>query len=111
MLAEARQVKLRTDVPERPVYVNGNDPALRRLFLVLVDNAIKYTPPGGSVAVSLASDRAGATVAIEDTGIGIEQSALPHIFERFYRGDESRSRAEGGSGLGLSIAKWIAESH
>jgi len=111
MLAEARQVKLRTNVPDQPVYVNGNDPALRRLFLVLVDNAIKYTPPGGSVAVSLASDRAGATVAIEDTGIGIEQSALPHIFERFYRGDESRSRAEGGSGLGLSIAKWIAESH
>ena len=111
LLAEARRVDLIADVPERPVFVHGNDPALRRLFLLLVDNAIKYTPAGGSVAVSVASDENGATVAVRDTGVGIAQSVLPHIFERFYRGDESRSRAEGGSGLGLSIAKWIAESH
>lgn len=111
VLAEARQVELTADVPERPVYVQGNDPALRRLFLVLLDNAIKYTPAGGSVAVSIAADPGGATVEVQDTGIGIDESALPHIFERFYRVDMSRSRAEGGSGLGLSIAKWIAESH
>jgi signal transduction histidine kinase len=111
VLAEARHVELMADMPEGPVYVRGNDPALRRLFLVLLDNAIKYTPAGGSVAVSLAADPKGATVAVRDTGVGIEESALPHIFERFYRADPSRNRSEGGSGLGLSIAKWIVESH
>jgi heavy metal sensor kinase len=111
LLAEARQVELKADVPDAPVYVRGNDPALRRLFLVLLDNAIKYTPPGGSVAVSLAACPGGATVSVQDTGVGIAESALPHIFERFYRADPSRNRADGGSGLGLSIAKWIADSH
>jgi heavy metal sensor kinase len=111
VLAEARHVALTADMPEGPVYVRGNDAALRRLFLVLLDNAIKYTPSGGSVAVSLAADPGGATVEVQDTGVGIEESALPHIFERFYRADPSRNRSEGGSGLGLSIAKWIVESH
>ena len=111
VLAEARRVELTAEVPEAPVYVRGNDPALRRLLLVLLDNAIKYTPAGGSVAVSLAASRSGATVSVQDTGVGIEESALPHIFERFYRADPSRNRSEGGSGLGLSIAKWIADSH
>ena len=112
VLAESRRVQLSAEVPERPVYVLGNHPALRRMFLVLLDNAVKYTPAGGSVTVSLGCDNAGATVAVQDTGIGIEESVLPHIFERFYRVDESRSRdVAGGSGLGLSIAKWIAETH
>ena len=111
VLAEARQVQLSTEVPEGPVYVLGNHPSLRRLILVLLDNAVKYTPPGGSVTVSLGCDDGGATVAVQDTGIGIEESVLPHIFERFYRIDESRHRDVGGSGLGLSIAKWIVETH
>ena len=111
ILAEARQVQLSADVPEAPVFVQGNDPALRRLFLVLLDNAVKYTPAGGSVTVSAGCDDDRAFVAVRDTGVGIEESALPHIFERFYRVDASRNRDQGGSGLGLSIAKWIAESH
>ena len=112
ILAESRRVQLSAEVPEGPVYVLGNHPALRRMFLVLLDNAVKYTPAGGSVTVSLGCDNAGATVAVQDTGIGIEESVLPHIFERFYRVDESRNRdVGGGSGLGLSIAKWIAETH
>ncbi len=111
VLAEARQLKISTEAPEDPVYVEANDPALRRLLLLLLDNAVKYTPAGGRITVSVGSDPAGATVAVRDTGIGIADSALPHVFERFYRADESRNRDAGGTGLGLAIAKWIAERH
>jgi two-component system heavy metal sensor histidine kinase CusS len=111
VLAEARQLQISTDLPEEPVFVQANDPALRRLLLLLVDNAVKYTPAGGRITVSVGQDPAGATLAVRDTGIGIPDSALPHVFERFYRADESRNRDAGGAGLGLSIAKWIAERH
>lgn len=111
ILAQARQLEISTEVPDEPIYVEANDPALRRLLLLLVDNAVKYTPAGGHITVSLGRDLHGATVAVHDTGIGIPGSALPHVFERFYRADESRNRDAGGAGLGLSIAKWIAERH
>jgi two-component system, OmpR family, heavy metal sensor histidine kinase CusS len=111
VLAEARQLQISADLPEDPVFVQANDPALRRLLLLLVDNAVKYTPAGGRITVSVGHDPAGATLAVHDTGIGIPDSALPHVFERFYRADESRNRDAGGAGLGLSIAKWIAERH
>jgi heavy metal sensor kinase len=111
ILAQARQLEISTEVPDEPIYVEANDPALRRLLLLLVDNAVKYTPAGGHITVSLDRDPHGATVAVRDTGIGIPDSALPHVFERFYRVDESRNRDAGGTGLGLSIAKWIAERH
>jgi len=111
VLADERQLQISTEAPEGPVYVEANDPALRRLLLLLLDNAVKYTPAGGRITVSVGTDAAGATVAVRDTGIGIADSALPHVFERFYRADESRNRDAGGTGLGLAIAKWIAERH
>jgi len=111
VLAEARQLQISAVTPDGPVYVEANDPALRRMLLLLVDNAVKYTPAGGRITVSVDRDPAGASVAVRDTGIGIPATALPHVFERFYRVDESRSREAGGTGLGLSIAKWIAERH
>ena len=112
VLAEARQLQISTDLPDEPVFVRANDPALRRLLLLLVDNAVKYTPAGGSITVTVGHDlEGGATLAVRDTGIGIPDSALPHVFERFYRADDSRNRDAGGAGLGLSIAKWIAERH
>ena len=111
VLAEARQLQISTDLPDEPVFVQANDPALRRLLLLLVDNAVKYTPAGGRITVSIGQDTGGATLAVRDTGIGIPDSALPHVFERFYRADDSRNRDAGGAGLGLSIAKWIAERH
>jgi len=111
VLAEERHLQISTEAPEDPVYVEANDPALRRLLLLLLDNAVKYTPAGGRITISVGSDPAGTTVAVRDTGIGIADSALPHVFERFYRADESRNRDAGGTGLGLAIAKWIAERH
>jgi two-component system, OmpR family, heavy metal sensor histidine kinase CusS len=111
VLADARQLQISTEAPDDPVYVEANDLELRRLLLLLLDNAVKYTPAGGRITVSVASDTAGATVAVRDTGVGIAGSALPHVFERFYRADESRNREAGGTGLGLSIAKFIADRH
>jgi heavy metal sensor kinase len=95
---------------QRPVQVLGDFQALRRLLWILLDNALKYTQSPGriDVAVSTTGDR--ATVLVCDTGAGIAETDLPHIFDRFYRADPSRSEVEG-SGLGLAIAKWIAEMH
>jgi two-component system heavy metal sensor histidine kinase CusS len=111
LLAQARQLEISTEAPEQPVYVVANDPALRQLLLLLVDNAVKFTPAGGRITVSVGAELSGATVTVRDTGIGIPDTALPHVFERFYRVDESRNREAGGAGLGLSIAQWIAERH
>ncbi len=111
ILAQARQVEISAEAPEQPVFVDANDPALRRLLLLLVDNAVKYTLAGGRITVEVGMELSGATVTVRDTGIGIPDSALPHVFERFYRVEESRNREAGGAGLGLSIAQWIAERH
>jgi len=84
--------------------------SLQRLLWILLDNAVKYSPSPGVIKVALAVDRDTVTVTVEDSGIGISETDLPHIFERFYRADPSRSQVEG-SGLGLSIAAWIASVH
>ncbi len=89
----------------------GDEDMLRRLILNLLDNAVKYTPTGGSIVVRLESGKRQAKIIVSDTGIGIPVDAASHVFERFYRVSKARSRAEGGSGLGLSIARWVAESH
>jgi two-component system, OmpR family, heavy metal sensor histidine kinase CusS len=90
--------------------VSGDEASLGRLFWILLDNAIKYTPPGGKIGASL--DKVGnrSRVTVTDNGIGIPDAALPHVFDRFYRADASRSYEEG-TGLGLAIAKWIADTH
>ena len=84
---------------------------LRQLFLNILENAVRYAPHSGSISVSASTNGNTAVVSISDTGIGISAEHLPHIFERFYRVDKARSRAEGGAGLGLAIAKQIAEAH
>ena len=94
-----------------PLRVRGDDDRLKQLLLILMDNAIKYTPASGRIVLSLRQDGATAEVTIRDTGIGIPEDALPHVFERFYRADPARSRDPGGSGLGLPIARWIATQH
>jgi signal transduction histidine kinase len=91
--------------------VLGDADRLKQLLLNLVDNAVKYTPPGGHVTLSLSKVNGWASIHIADTGVGIPPEDLPYIFDRFYRVDKARNRGQGGSGLGLSIAKWIAKVH
>lgn len=91
--------------------VQGDRVRLRQLFLNIMDNAVRYTPSGGSMSVSVVRKDGMAVVAVGDTGIGIPAEHLPHVFERFYRVDKARSRAEGGAGLGLAIARHVAEEH
>jgi signal transduction histidine kinase len=110
ILAEARSIHLRLG-PAEPVSTQGDHAHLRRLLLNLVDNGIKYTPPGGQVTISLQSDGRWASIQVEDTGIGIPAEDQARIFQRFYRSAEARLRGEGGTGLGLCIARSIAEAH
>jgi len=84
---------------------------LRRLLLILIDNAVKYTPAAGSVSLAIARNGTHAEIQVRGTGIGICETDLPHIFDRFYRADKARSRELGGAGLGLSIGRWIANAH
>jgi len=110
-LAEAKQITLLEDLVSKPLVVNGDPDALHRMFLILIDNAVKYTPSQGRIKVSLTSSDGFAIAEVLDSGIGIAASDLPQIFDRFYRADKVRPRESGGTGLGLSIARWVAEAH
>jgi two-component system OmpR family sensor kinase len=94
-----------------PEVVLADPGQIRQLLLILLDNALKYTPSGGKVSISVTRQGTRSAISISDTGIGIEPEILPHIFERFYRGDQARERDQHGSGLGLAIAKWIVDAH
>lgn len=95
----------------QPAVVQGDGDRLKQLLLILVDNAIRYTPTGGTITLSIESELGWVSVGVEDTGIGIEPQDLTHIFERFWRAAKARSRDSGGTGLGLAIAKWIVDQH
>jgi signal transduction histidine kinase len=94
-----------------PVTVTGDEGRLRQLLLILLDNAMKYTDTGGSIAIELRRVDNRAHLVVRDTGIGIPRADLPHIFDRFYRVDRAREHESGGTGLGLSIARWIVHAH
>ena len=94
-----------------PAPVAGDAAALRRALLNLVENAVKYTPPGGKVEIGLARGDGVAEITIADTGIGIEPADLKRIFEPFLRLDAARARDTGGAGLGLAIARSIVIAH
>jgi heavy metal sensor kinase len=93
------------------VQVHGDVLLLQRLFVILLDNAVKYTPAGGQIVVAIETTIDAAIVVVRDTGVGISEEDAPRIFDRFYRSDRTRSRESGGSGLGLAIARWIADLH
>lgn len=110
ILASGKGIAITTHIGEQ-VYIQGDEMRLRQLLLNLIDNAIKYTPYGGKVALSLGKDREYAYITVKDTGVGIAKEDHGRIFERFYRVDKSRSREIDGTGLGLAICKWITDAH
>jgi two-component system OmpR family sensor kinase len=113
MLGESGGITVTADMPQVPVRLAVDRHRVREMLLNLVTNAIKYTPNGGTVALSLAEESDSIVFAVRDSGIGIAPGDLPHIFERFWRADPARSRTgqRPGTGLGLAITKWIAEAH
>jgi heavy metal sensor kinase len=120
-LAEAKNIQVATDIPAKPFIVNGNEQLLARLWLILLDNAVKYTQEGGRIAFSMRARDGRLEASVSDTGIGIAAADLPHVYDRFWRADkvrsrdvraqDVRSRNSGGAGLGLSIARWIVLRH
>jgi signal transduction histidine kinase len=108
-LAEARDMRIRVTSAVEHATIAGNPAALRRLFLALLDNALKYSARGSQVTVSVAMKDGRIVASVEDQGIGITAEDIPHIFQRFYRANKSRS--DGGHGLGLSLAQSVALAH
>jgi len=110
VLCEQENIALESRI-DKHVIVRGDVTRLREMFLNLIDNAVRYTPREGKIAISLAEINGFARISVKDTGIGIPSEHLPYIFNSFYRVDRSRSREDGGTGLGLAICKRIAELH
>jgi heavy metal sensor kinase len=109
-LARAKGIEVSL-VKAKEVTIHGDELRLRQMLLNLIDNAVKYTPEGGRVWLSLEVEGEYAKLTVRDNGIGIPEEDLPRIFDRFYRVDKARSREMGGSGLGLSIVQWIVKAH
>ncbi len=110
LLAETKGLRLHID-EKGPVWVPGDEARLRQVFFNAIDNAIKYTPEGGAIEVWVETNTQAARVTVKDTGIGIPAEHLPRVFDRFYRVDKARSRDQGGTGLGLTIARSIVLAH
>lgn len=110
-LAASKGILFTVVAPKEIFPIFGNDQALSRVLVILIDNAIRHTPPGQHVQLHVTSSPESLLIEVKDTGVGIQQKHLPHIFERFYRTDESRNRSVGGAGLGLAIAKGIVVAH
>ena len=110
LLAEDKNITLACE-SAADVIVEGDQARMKQVIVNLLDNAIKYTPNGGKVRLKIAREDTDALLEIADDGIGIPQQALPHVFKRFYRVDGSRSREQGGAGLGLSIVESICSAH
>ncbi|MBN1148730.1 MAG: HAMP domain-containing protein [Anaerolineales bacterium] len=109
--AASHEVDLRLEHPAPDLTVCVDPMRVEQILSNLLSNALRYTPQGGQIVVGLQSTPRGAQLSVHDSGPGIPVEALPRLFERFYRGDRSRSRSEGGTGLGLAIARQLAEAH
>ena len=110
-LAESAGIELACEGAQSPIVVEGDEKRLKQLLVNLLENAIKYTPAGGSARLSIATQDTSALLEVSDTGRGIPAESLPHIFERFYRQTDPRDSRVTGFGLGLAISKWIVDAH
>ena len=110
VLAEMKDITVTTQITEN-VILKYDSPRIHQALLNIVDNAIKYTPRGGHVSLELKNGKQNAVIVISDTGMGVPEDEVEHIFDRFYRIDKARSKDIQGSGLGLSIVKWIIDAH
>ncbi len=110
LMAEDRGIQLQTQRLQ-PLLVRGDRGRLKQVIVNLLDNAIRFTPRGGSVTLATLADAQHQILEVRDTGVGIPAPAIAHIFDRFYRVDEARSREDGGAGLGLSIVRSIVAAH
>jgi signal transduction histidine kinase len=111
ILARSRSMSATREGASHDAIVQGDPERLKQLFMILTDNAIKYGRPGGRIVMRLESTNEAARVTVTDDGLGIPEADLPHVFKRAYRVWRGRPSAVGGAGLGLPIAKWIAEAH
>jgi signal transduction histidine kinase len=109
--ATRRGIALTTDLPEAPLVTRHDPQRLGQVLINLIGNALKFTPRGGAVQVTLVPHRRGARIQVTDTGVGIGANELPHVFERFYRGSRANEARGSGSGLGLAIVRSIVEMH
>jgi len=109
--ANARGLEIRVDLQENAPAVRGDGAQLGEVLQNLLDNAVQYTPSGGKIEIKARANGHDVIFTVSDTGIGIPESDLERIFERFYRVDAARSREAGGTGLGLAIARHIVEAH
>jgi len=109
--ADRKDVELKMTIPEEPIRQMHDPQRLGQVVTNLIGNAIKFTPAGGTVEVTLAATPEGAEVRVVDTGVGIDPNELPMVFERFYRGSQAHESRAAGSGLGLSIVRSIVEMH
>jgi heavy metal sensor kinase len=110
LLAEDKNITVASE-SSSPVMIQGDRARLKQVVVNLLDNAIKYTPNGGRITLKISQDNGYAVLDVTDDGVGIPADALPHVFKRFFRVDGSRSRDQGGAGLGLSIVKSICDAH
>jgi signal transduction histidine kinase len=109
--ATDHDLDLSVDVPAAPVIAFVDPGRMQQVLHNLIENSMRYTPPGGSVRVALTTSASEARIEVSDTGVGIPEADLPFVFERFFRSDRARRAYTGGSGLGLSIVRWIVEAH
>jgi heavy metal sensor kinase len=111
LLGLEKALDVTATTPSEPVWVKADAIAVDRLLLILLDNAVKYSPSGGRCEIALSQSENHAEITVRDSGAGIPETELNSIFDRFYRVDRARSKNTGGAGLGLAIARWIAEMH
>jgi signal transduction histidine kinase len=110
-LAESSSILLDWNLPSEPVFIEGDKLLLQRLLGILLDNAIKFTPEHGEIHAELLSNGHDAVVTVRDTGIGMSRDVREQIFDRFYQADLRERKTQAGCGLGLAIARWIADAH